>query len=266
MSYKKIFLYLLITFIITWGSWFTVSALLGQDSLKPPLFILYVFGGFGPTISALITKRFFYDKIEYRDFLKQIIRVKVNPGWYLFIFAAPLVLTFSPWLVNLAITGKQQMLIQQPVYMLFAMIPFMIIGGGLEELGWRGVLLPELMKKYSILVSTVIVSITWVVWHIPLWFIKGVPQYGSNFVEFAFSVIGFALLLSIVYTKTKSIFMCILFHSLVNSYMAIFSTPCLDSSSEIINIAVKFIVCICIFIVFLILNKNSTLLNNAEAA
>lgn len=265
MSNKKTFLYLFITFIITWGSWFTVSALLGQDPLKQPFFILYVFGGFGPTISALIIKRFFCDKIEYTDFLKQIVRVKVNPGWYLFIFIAPLVLTFLPWLINLAITEKQQLLIQQPIYMLFAMIPVMIIGGGLEELGWRGVLLPELMKKYSILVSTVIVSITWVVWHIPLWFIKGVSQYGSNFVEFAFSVIGLALLLSIVYTKTKSIFMCILFHSLVNSYMAIFSTPCLDSSSEIINIAVKLIVCICIFIAFLVFNKKSKFINNMES-
>jgi membrane protease YdiL (CAAX protease family) len=164
-------------------------------------------------------------------------------------------------LINSAITGKQQMLIQQPVYMLFVMIPVMIIGGGLEELGWRGVLLPELLKKYSILVSTIIVSITWVIWHIPLWFINGVYQYGSNFAEFAFPVIGISLLFSFVYVKTKSIFMCILFHSLSNSYMAIFSTPCLDTLSQIINISVKLIICIGIFIVFLALNKKSTYIN-----
>jgi uncharacterized protein len=126
-----------------------VAALLGQNTLKPPLFILYVVGGFGPTISAFIIKKLFSEKTEFKSFLKKTIQVKENVIWYVFVVFTPLVLTFVPWLINSAITGKQQMLIQQPIYMLFAMVPVMIIGGGLEELGWRGVLLPELLKKQS---------------------------------------------------------------------------------------------------------------------
>jgi len=261
MFNKKISVYLIITFLITWGSWFTVVALLGESSLRPPLFILYVFGGFGPTISAFITKKLLGEKNEFKSFLKQIIQVKESIIWYILIAIAPLVLTFVPWLINLVITGKQQMIIQQPIYMLFAMIPVMVIGGGLEELGWRGVFLPELLKKHSVLVSTIFVALTWTAWHIPLWFIRGVSQYGSNFIEFAFSVIGLTCLLSILYIKTKSIFMCIMFHSLVNAYMAIFSTQCLDTLSETINILVKFLICAVILIVFLTTNKKNVLLN-----
>lgn len=264
MSNKKTGLYLLITFIITYGSWFTVSFMLGQESLNGPLFIIYILGGFGPTISAFIIKLFWGDKIEFKNFVKQIIQVKVNVGWYVFILVAPLVQTFFPYFINSIITGKQQLLVLQPVYMLLAMIPVMIIGGGLEELGWRGVLLPELLKKQSVLVSTIIVSIIWSIWHIPLWFIKGVSQYGSNFVEFAFAIIGFSMLLSIIYIKTESIFMCILFHSLSNSYYAVFSTPCSDTLSVIINISSKLIICIVTFIVFLMMTKKKTIKNNLE--
>ncbi len=264
MINKKNTLYLLITFLITYGSWFTVSFVLGQESLKGPLFILYILGGFGPTISAFLIKRFYADRMEFKCFLKQIIHVKVNVGWYIFILAVPLAQTFLPYFINSIITGKQQLIVLQPVYMLFAMIPVMIIGGGLEELGWRGVFLPELLKKQSVLVSTIIVSIIWSVWHIPLWFIKGVSQYGSNFMEFAVAVVGLSLLLSIIYIKTESIFMCILFHSLVNSYHAIFSTPCSDTLSTIISISSKLIICIAIFIAFLVLNKKKTFENNLK--
>lgn len=41
------------------------------------------------------------------------------------------------------------------------MIPMMFVGGGLEEAGWRYILQPELEKKYSFTVSTIIVSIIW---------------------------------------------------------------------------------------------------------
>lgn len=250
MFSKKARLFLAITFILTYCSWFSVAILTKQESLTPQLFALYVFGGFGPTFAAILTLRFWGDKSEFRDFLKQIIRVKVHVGWYLYMLIMPSALTFLPWLVNSATTGKQQLIMLQPFYMLLAMIPFMVIGGGLEELGWRGVLLPELLKRHGLLTSTLLVTFFWILWHIPLWFIKGVSQYNSNFVEFALSVIGTSLLLSVLYIKTKSIFLCIMFHSLMNAYMSVFSTPCLSTSSLVVSISTKLLICISIFIAF----------------
>ncbi len=267
MFNKKTLLYLLVTFLISYSSWFCMSALLGQETLDPenPIFYLYLLGALGPAISALIIKRFVGGKIEFKSFLKQIIRIKVHIGWYLFIIIVPLVNTFFPYLVNLLVTGKQQVLVLEPLYMLFAILPLMMFAGGSEELGWRGVLLPELLKKQSTLVSTIIVSAFWTMWHIPLWLVKGTSQYGTDFIEFALSVIGFALVLSIVYIKTESIFMCVLFHGLSNSYYNIFSTPCSDTLSTIVSISTKFIIYIVIFMVFLILERKTKTVTNAEA-
>ena len=65
---------------------------------------------------------------------------------------------------------------QKPLYMAVLSFPMMIIGGGVEEIGWRGFLQPALQKKFSIFISTMIVSIIWAVWHLPLWFIPGTNQ------------------------------------------------------------------------------------------
>lgn len=38
-----------------------------------------------------------------------------------------------------------------PIYAIVFMIPMMLLGGGLEEAGWRYILQPELEKKYNLL-------------------------------------------------------------------------------------------------------------------
>ncbi len=126
-----------------------------------PLYILFVLGGLGPTIGAFIVKKFFCDTDEFKQFLTQTIKVKVHWFWCLFIVFVPLLLTFTPWFIIYIVTGEQSLTIEQPLYMIFVIIPTMIVGDGLEEFGWRGFLLPELLKKHSILLSTIIVAIFW---------------------------------------------------------------------------------------------------------
>lgn len=43
-----------------------------------------------------------------------------------------------------------------------------LVRGGMEEPGWRGFMLPELQKKYSPLVASLVIAIFWNLWHIPL--------------------------------------------------------------------------------------------------
>ena len=54
-------------------------------------------------------------------------------------------------------------------------------------------------------------------WHLPLFSLHGVPQYGGNFALFAVSVIGNALLLGWLYAGTGSILLCVLFHAASNT-------------------------------------------------
>jgi len=41
--------------------------------------------------------------------------------------------------------------------------------GGNEEPGWRGLMQPELQKRFSPLAAALIVSVAWSLWHLPLY-------------------------------------------------------------------------------------------------
>jgi membrane protease YdiL (CAAX protease family) len=43
-----------------------------------------------------------------------------------------------------------------------------VFGGGNEELGWRGFMLPALQERYSPLVASLIIAVAWSLWHLPL--------------------------------------------------------------------------------------------------
>lgn len=40
--------------------------------------------------------------------------------------------------------------------------------GGMEEIGWRGFMLPELQKQFSPLTASLLIAVVWSFWHLPL--------------------------------------------------------------------------------------------------
>ena len=93
----------------------------------------------------------------------------------------------------------------------------LVFGGGLEEAGWRGYLFPCFCKNRHVLLSSFLVSIIWVLWHLPYFFISGSLQVNGNFL--AYSLIGVitGFILSAIYLLTKSVLLCMLFHSWQNT-------------------------------------------------
>jgi len=105
-----------------------------------------------------------------------------------------------------------------------ALIPLKLIMiplGGLEEFGWRGLLLPELSKKINFQISALIVGIIWAAWHLPMFFIQGLSHYQSDFLAFAIQTVGLGLVLAWLFGRTRSIFICVLFHALQNASSSI---------------------------------------------
>lgn len=109
-----------------------------------------------------------------------------------------------------------------PIFAIVVMIPVMLIGGGLEEAGWRYILQPELEKKFSFTISTIIVSMIWWLWHLPLFYIQGVLQYGQNYFAFGISVLGLSFALASIRKNTDSVWLCVLFHCIANSLSGIY--------------------------------------------
>ena len=235
--YDKTRKYLLFSFIISWVMWGALAFITEMTDIRyghPIFMMLFIIGGLGPTIGAFLCMHPGKEKLEYKPFIKQIFKAKVNVRWYLFVIIVPFVLFSISFVINIYTVRTGTQLFSKPIYYLIPAIVSNILFGGLEEIGWRGVLLPQLMKKFPIIISTLFTSLIWSLWHLPLWFINSLPQQNMN--PFIFIILGlcFSLILTVIFSKTKSIFLCIITHSLFNSYCGIITMPFTNVILELI--------------------------------
>ncbi len=98
--------------------------------------------------------------------------------------------------------------------------------GGSEELGWRNYLQPTLEKKFSFIPATLITSLIWVAWHLPLFLIVGTSQNSSNLLSFSFYAIGASFAMAAIRRVTKSTWLCVMFHCMTNAMQG--SLPLID--------------------------------------
>jgi hypothetical protein len=95
-------------------------------------------------------------------------------------------------------------------------LPFLIALGGLEELGWRGILQPKMERLISYFPSVLIVAILWSLWHLPLWFIEGTVQSEFPFWLYFVSSLVLTASFTTLYKFTNNLFLCILSHAWFN--------------------------------------------------
>ena len=210
--------YLIFTFAIMaicWGTCvlFSLSGIyLTEISL---LYIPYLLGGLSPTIASYIAEKKNCRVRSFKEWLSNIFDFKHNIFSYLLL---P-VLAGIFFICLCSISGYES---GAPLIALVFMVPMMLFGGGLEETGWRGILQPELEEKYGYTIATILVSIVWWLWHLPLFFINGVSQYGADFICFGINVIGLSFALSAIKKLTNSTLLCILFHCIINSLHGVY--------------------------------------------
>ena len=182
----------------------------------------YMLGGLGPTIAAYVAVLATTSQAPLREFHARLFRWRLRAYWFLVALALPVALALAS--VGAAIVVDPDLartLSLRPWYMFFPLLLVMVGGGGLEELGWRGVAQPELDRAYARPVAALLVGVVWSVWHLPLFVLPGVGQYGTNFAVFAVGCVGGAMILAWLYGRTGSILLCILFHASWNAAWAL---------------------------------------------
>lgn len=232
--------YLTYTFLIMTVSWgicviFSINGITLSNNYL--LYIPFLLGGFSPTIASFIVLKKNNNVKSFKEWLKNIFDFKNNLISYLMVILFGIIYIMPQVIISGYDSGA-------PLYAIVFMIPMMIFGGGLEEAGWRYILQPELEKKYNFILSTIIVSMIWWLWHLPLFFIRGVGQYGTNYLAFGISVVGLSFALATIKRNTNSVWLCVLFHCIVNSISGIYIIKANISGnivSSIILIVVSYI-------------------------
>ena len=209
--------------IVWWLLGISLETALGQA--------LLILAMSGPAIAAIGLTYLTQDEMGRRDYWLRIIDLKrISVRWYLVIFL------FAPALYGLAALldvfsggsgaswGKTlaQLTIIPSLLTIF-LTPF------LEELGWRGYALDQLQSRWSALVSSLILSIVWALWHLPLSFSKGTYQHslGVGSLGFWTFIIGFVpvtLLFTWIFNNNcRSTLSAILFHCVLNGSLELFT-------------------------------------------
>jgi membrane protease YdiL (CAAX protease family) len=172
--------YLAVTFAVTWGAWIPL-AVTGR-AVTIGFTPVYLLGLIGPAIGAVVTTAIVGGTEGLRGLSARILRIRTGARWWsigpgivlgvgLVVGAGALVIaTFGiaglhPWADFGAFNGFP---LADPLVLWLLLI---VINGFGEETGWRGYLLPHLQRRWSPLVSSLVVGVVWSAWHIPAFFI-----------------------------------------------------------------------------------------------
>nr|WP_199045523.1 type II CAAX endopeptidase family protein [Dyella sp. ASV24] len=220
---RRALVYLAMAFGITWVAW-GILVVLAQRYFTSygawPYMTLYVLGGLGPTIAAYLAVWRTPEQAPVREFNQRLLHWRVRPVWYLLALGLPLALGFIAIGVAVALKPALGDSVHIKSWYLFPQYLLMtIIGGGLEEFGWRGVTQDEWGRVIGPARAALLIGPVWALWHLPLFFLPGVVQYHASFALFLVGIMGNALLLGWLYSRTRSILLCVLMHAAINAVL-----------------------------------------------
>ncbi len=205
---KRLVLFFALAFPLSWYPWI-IALIKGTTSGPNPL---------GPLVAALIVTALTEGKIGIKDFLKRLVRWRINIRWYVVVFLLPVFCCLIAAGIALA-TGAQLKPVTKDSTLLSDLLPkfvFILLFIGLgEEPGWRGYALEKLQKLYSPLKSSLILAPIWALWHLPL---MGTEFPAPIIPAFLLSVVGATIVLTLIYNGAqRSILLPMLLHATVNT-------------------------------------------------
>lgn len=232
--------YFVLAYAISWTIWFT-GARLGRSGSLEEFWVFLFLGSFGPALAALILSAIHGGLPEVRTFLLCIVQARVRwPVYVVAWFVLPAVISLGLLLLGFvfktgAVLNVASLILAMPINGFLT--AFLSPGPLGEEPGWRGFALPR-MTQLSDWQTDVLLGILWAFWHSPVALL--IPEWRNVFpgttidlpvwlVLYPISLIALSVMLSRLWKWSNgSVFICILFHGVVNTTFQIVdkvSTP-----------------------------------------
>lgn len=149
-----------------------------------------------------------YHHSSFKQLVRDFFQVKQAPLNYLLVLIF-IGLDFLP----LVLSGK---MIIPTWYLPIILFLKALVFGGIEEIGWRYFFQPTLQEKLPYLVSTLCTFVVWSLWHLLYFYIDGSLAM-VNLIPFLLGLFSNCFILSAIYTKTRSLWLCVMTHALINA-------------------------------------------------
>ena len=217
--------FLALTFGITWSiaatamlasDWF--NAVFGGLNNRAPMFYLAVWS---PNIAALVVTLMISGLSGIKDLLSRLFRWRVRPWVWIAALGFHPALMLVVELIGLAFgdplptTANWHALAAGLVY-----LPLIALGPLGEELGWRGFLLPRLLDQMQPLSAALILGAIWMVWHLPAFFLSGVPQSSMSLPIFMIGGMAFTVFITWLFLNARQSILIagIIPHAIANAW------------------------------------------------
>ena len=156
-----------------------------------------------------------YHQSSFKQLVRDFFQIKQAPLSYLLVLIF-LVLDFLP----LVFSGK---MISPTWYLPIVLFIKALVFGGIEEIGWRYFFQPTLQEKLTYLVSTLCTFVAWSLWHLLYFYIDG-SMATVHLLPFLLGLLSNCFILSAIYTRTRSLWLCVMTHALINALSQLSST------------------------------------------
>lgn len=172
----------------------------------------------GPAIAAVVVV--WASETPLRTWVQRRLTWRVPPRYLLAALGIPVFITNVQPVVAAVGGGTVAYDPPAPLYAMLAfIIVVMVVFGGTEELGWRGIAQQRLQQHLSVLSSRLVVGVAWWSWHLPLFF-TGNPNYSVQvpLLTYTLFILGASVVLGAFVNVTDGkVLPVMLMHASVNA-------------------------------------------------
>lgn len=210
-NWQALWIFLGIAFGVPWVCW-TILALDWVSGASRAGQALYM-SGIACSIGGFLAASAQGGWSAVRGMLAEGLRLKAAPVWWLFaLLMAPIWHLASVGLYAALYGGSFVIEATALAGLVSLTALYLFIPGPLaEEFGWRGFLLPWLLKRHNAMTSVLIVGVLWTIWHLPIFYTQAVssPTWAMFYLVF---VLCLSVLIGVVYLHTGSLLLAIVIH------------------------------------------------------
>ncbi len=213
--------YVLLAFALTWGIG-GIALLVGlwMPELQPlsTSSPLYYLAGYSVSLAGVALTAQYAGREGLRQLGRRLMPWRSSPRWYLIVLLGYAVITGVSLQVGaviystpVVVPGWRWWLTSLPAAVAKDPGP---VG---EEFGWRGFALPRLLERRSPLHASIKLGLIHAAWHLPLFFIPGMPQGQVSLPLFTVGVVAISIFDTALYLRTgANLLLAILVHLLAN--------------------------------------------------
>lgn len=228
-------------FLLAFGISWTTAALIavldldmstsGSGPIQPLNILIGVTGSISPSFTAFVVTGFTEGRAGVKALWKRFWNRNMNLKWLVVILVFYDAFRLIANLIARAVDGEAYPIVDPstPLRMsILAPIAAFIYSGVAEEFGWRGYALPRFQARWSALTSSIVLGLIWMSWHVPFFFIPGLPLYQRDFWQWTPWLLMTAILQTWFFNNTKgSVLAAALFHATMNASLVVL--PTMDS-------------------------------------